>query len=98
MSWVVVFRRAAEIDLESAIDWYESHKQGLGRELLFAVDKSVHAILQDPEKLEIVYKDVRRAFVRRFPYVLYYKLEDERIIILSVFHERRNPEIWMERN
>jgi plasmid stabilization system protein ParE len=36
----------------------------------------------------------RRARLRRFPFALYYEIEDERILILAVWHHRRDPRMW----
>ena len=41
--------------------------------------------------------DARRAPVRRFPYSVFYKVEPERVVVISVFHGRRDPKVWQER-
>jgi plasmid stabilization system protein ParE len=35
--------------------------------------------------------------VRRFPYSVFYRVEADRIVVLAVFHGRRNPRIWQAR-
>jgi plasmid stabilization system protein ParE len=35
--------------------------------------------------------------VRRFPYSIYYLIESGQIVILAVFHARRDPTIWQSR-
>jgi toxin ParE1/3/4 len=34
---------------------------------------------------------------RRFPYGIYFRAEARRIVVLAVFHSRRDPEIWRGR-
>lgn len=38
MSPAVVFRRIAKAELEDAVSWYESRREGLGKEFRRAVD------------------------------------------------------------
>jgi plasmid stabilization system protein ParE len=45
----------------------------------------------------IVRQDVRKAGVKRFPYSIYYRDEPTRIVVLAVFHGRRDPRVWQAR-
>ncbi len=40
----------------------------------------------------VVYRNVRRAIVHRFPYLIWYRIIDEQVIVLACFHARQNPE------
>jgi plasmid stabilization system protein ParE len=40
---------------------------------------------------------VRCALVRRFPYAVYYRVEPERIVVIAVFHTKRDPGVWQSR-
>jgi plasmid stabilization system protein ParE len=35
--------------------------------------------------------------LRKFPYALYYLVDDDRIVVLACFHQRRNPLDWLRR-
>ena len=37
------------------------------------------------------------ALTRRFPYEVFFLEDDERVVVLSVFHAKRNPKRWQER-
>jgi plasmid stabilization system protein ParE len=50
-----------------------------------------------PETHAKVYQDVRRALVRRFPYSIYYRFRADRIVVLAVFHNKRDPKVWKAR-
>ena len=47
------------------------------------------------------YKDlragIRRALTRRFPYAVYFSIEEDAIVILAVLHTARDPEEWQRR-
>jgi plasmid stabilization system protein ParE len=61
------------------------------------VDEVLNLITNMPRVHPVIYKNVRRAVVKRFPYVVYYEVETDRIVIISVFHSSRNPSIWKAR-
>lgn len=62
-----IIRPQAERDIQSAYDWYESQEPGVGERFLEAVRKRLEAIRDFPESCPIIYRDVRRAVVARFP-------------------------------
>ena len=49
------------------------------------------------ESFPVVYQDVRRALTKRFPYGIYFVLDDSRIIVIAIFHAKRNPKTWQRR-
>lgn len=50
-----------------------------------------------PTKHELVYKNYRRALVRRFPYMVFYTHDAEIVTIYAIFHTARNPAMWRKR-
>ncbi len=97
MNYVLVFRPEVREELDEAYSWYESQKLGLGDEFLDCVDETVNRISQMPESYVIVYGDIRRAVVRRFPYAVYYRIVSSRVIVTAIFHGRRDPKSWQTR-
>lgn len=93
----LIIRPAAEAELAEAFDWYEERLRGLGSEFLISVDATVHAIVRNPRQFAKIHKDVRRALLHRFPYGVFFLVEDTRIIVLAFFHAKRNPKQWQER-
>jgi plasmid stabilization system protein ParE len=41
-----------------------------------------------------VRKTVRRAFVTKFPYLVFYIVEATRVVVLAVLHTSRDPTVW----
>ena len=54
-------------------------------------------IADAPEIYEQVLPGVRRGIVCRYPYQVLYQLEERQILVLAVFHGKRNPKIWQAR-
>ena len=44
-----------------------------------------------------VYGQIRRALLRRFPYGIFYTLEEDVIVILACFHTKRDPKTMRNR-
>lgn len=97
MSRRLIIRPEAEMEVAEAFDWYEGRVSGLGSEFLLCVDASFNAIQRNPHQFPCVHKMVRRAITRKFPYEIYFVEDTERIVVLSVFHAKRNPKSWRKR-
>lgn len=61
------------------------------------IDRCVSQAAEQPLQYAIVHQDIRRAVVRNFPDNVYFRLEPQRIVVLAVFHSRRNPDVWQGR-
>ena len=97
MSRRLIIRPEAEAEMTGAFDWYEDRLPGLGSEFLLCVEAVFNAILRAPQQFPHVHKIVRRALTRRFPYEVFFVEDDERVVILSVFHAKRCSKRWRER-
>ncbi len=94
MTLAVILRPRAERDIVIARDWYDAQQIGLGEEFLAAVQERLVAIRQFPEACPKIHKKVRRALVRRFPYLIFYLLTPDKIVVLAILHTSRNPANW----
>ena len=97
MSFPFTIRPDAERDLAEARDWYEAHRDGLGKEFLLAVEDVFGRIRESPESYAVVYRGVRWARLRRFPYLVYYRVRDGGVEVLAVLHGSRHPRAWRSR-
>lgn len=93
----VVFRRQARAEFDEAGDWYEKERPGLGVEFLAEIQRVILRIANNPEQFPILCSDVRKAVARCFPYCIYFRERDQKIVVLAVFHSARNPAIWKQR-
>ncbi len=94
----VIFTRAASAELIEAQDWYENEALGLGRPFRQAVDAMVQRMSASPRQFPVIYKNVRRALLRRFPYALMFVIEpDSTLTVIACFHGSRDPAHWQKR-
>ncbi|RLB89340.1 MAG: type II toxin-antitoxin system RelE/ParE family toxin [Deltaproteobacteria bacterium] len=85
------YTRRAKDDVESAFAWYEKQRRGLGFEFLDCVEIAVKSILENPEIYRIYYSLFRGSVIRRFPFSVFYTIEDKEIVVHSVFDSRQDP-------
>jgi len=97
MTRELIIRPEAECEIVEAYDWYEACLQGLGADFLLSIDAILHAVARNPKQYPVVHKDIRRALARRFPYEVFFLDKGSRVIVLAVFHARRNPGDWQNR-
>ncbi len=94
----VVYRRAAKVEFEDAAVWYDERRPGLGEEFIHEIEQAVAQAAAAPSRYPIVLRDIRRTVTRRFPYSIYFRMRGDALIVLAVFHGRRNPLAWQRRN
>ncbi len=93
----LIVKPFAEIDVSEATLWYNEKFDGLGGEFLLSIDAKINAIQRSPKQFPTKHKNIRRALTDRFPYGIFYIIENEVIYILAIIHTRRNPKIWKKR-
>lgn len=95
---LVVLRPEAEHELLEAQIWYESKALGLGFEFARAADAAVASALRNPfGHLRIEEEEFRRVLFRKFPYTLIYLPSSDELLVVSFFHQHREPSVWIER-
>lgn len=97
MSLPVVVDVEAELEVEEAVLWYEERRPGLGLEFVAAVGRVVAEIGEHPRSFQEWRSPLRRAVLRRFPYVVFFEIESERVVVWAVAHAKRRPGYWMAR-
>jgi len=71
MNYSLTVRKEAELDINTAFEYYENQRVGLGHDFLLCIEESLSKIERNPEHYRIIYKELRRIAVRRFPYCIY---------------------------
>lgn len=87
----IIFHPIAKKELDESINWYENALIGLGKEFIEEIEAVVKLLEVQPGSFEIKKYRLREAVVRRFPYLVIYRINGSKVIITSVFHSSRNP-------
>lgn len=93
----VVLSPEAEKEYDEAVDWFENQRAGLGLDFANAIHAVLARLGANPRMHTVVYRDARKAVVRKFRYVVIYRVEPTRVSVVSVFHTSRDPKDWQSR-
>ena len=94
MDYLLIVRPEARADLLDVFHWYQEQSDGLGFDFKLCVDEVISSIQRNPLIHKAVFQNVRRAVTRRFPFGIFYTVENSKIIVLAVIHARRDPGNW----
>ena len=86
-------------DIREAASWYNKKQKGLGKTFTSEVREKVRFIEQNPGACNKRYDNVRTAVLSVFPFMLHYTVDEKNkiILIISILHTYRNPDIWKNR-
>jgi toxin ParE1/3/4 len=90
-------RPAAEADLAAAREWYERQRPDLGERFLDAATTAARFIADQPEAYPGLHREARRAPLRSFPHGLIFRVYPEVVVVVGLYHARRDPKIWRHR-
>ena len=62
-----------------------------------AIDAVIERMSDSPRQFPTVFKSVRRALLRSFPYSLFFVVKDDTLIVIACFHASRDPSHWQKR-
>jgi toxin ParE1/3/4 len=88
---------SVDADVEAAFDWYEGEQEGLGREFVDELRAVYLRIVDGPLKYAELRSGIRRALTRRFPYAVYFSIDETVVVVLAVLHAARDPAQWQQR-
>jgi plasmid stabilization system protein ParE len=91
------FLPLAQKELQQTVDYYESCSKGLGKRFALEVKSSIRQIMQYPHAWTAVRKELRRYIIDRFPYVILYYVESDKIVIVAVMNTKQRPDYWVNR-
>ena len=94
----IIVRPEAQLEVQEAFDYYEEKTQGLGFEFMRSLDAALQSVKRNPFSYQTIYKESRRILIRKFPYALFYLVEEKQIIVIACFHQKRHPIDWLRRS
>ncbi|OHC05039.1 MAG: hypothetical protein A2Z57_05295 [Planctomycetes bacterium RIFCSPHIGHO2_12_39_6] len=91
MTYTLRFLPEVEEDVITGYAWYESKSHSLGEDFLRMFYAFASEIPSIPLLYPRIYGKFHRRLLRRFPYAIYYLIEDNQIIVFGLFHCARDP-------
>lgn len=91
------FHPDARIEVLEAYDWYAERSQDAADAFQEELQEAGRAIQRAPERWATYLFGTRRFLLKRYPFVVVYRVGANRIEIVAVAHGRRTPGYWKER-
>lgn len=93
----VKFIPIAKSELDDAVVYYNLQLPGLGQRYKSEAKSTIKRIAIFPKAWVEVKPEIRRCIMHKFPYNIYYAIEDDSIIVLAIAHQHRKPYYWADR-
>jgi len=61
------------------------------------VSRVILDIGENPERFPVWRQTWRRALLHRFPYVVFFMIDEDRVVVWAVAHTKRRPGYWVAR-
>lgn len=87
----------ADSDIRAAMTWYAAQRPGLEKEFLVALNEVLAFLMHGSGGAQRITKSLRSFPMERFPYSIIHAKDKKELIVLRVFHQRRNPRIRLRR-
>jgi plasmid stabilization system protein ParE len=97
VSFEILVSREARGDIAVAAAGFRDISPRLSDRFAEELDRVYTGISQFPEMYPLVYKNFRRALLRRFPYSVFYVASGSFILIMGVVHQSRDESTWKRR-
>ena len=98
MNWELIIRPRARLQIAEAIDWYDTQAAGRGDDFLNAIEEVINSIGSNPYQYQVLRGELRRAVLRRFPYLIIYAISGDEVVVLRCVHARRDPRRSLSQN
>lgn len=90
-TYSLTVREEAEEDVTSAMLWYSSHHPDRIPRFLSAIDDCLAFIQHQPHGPVRIERGYQQFPLRSFPYFVVYRVEGLEVVVVRVFHMKRDP-------
>ncbi len=94
----LVIAPAAELDISGGFQWYKEKSltaaDGFRQEVIDAIEY----VGREPLRQTQHNRGDRRWLLNRYPYTVVYTVDDYKVTIIAVAHNRRAPNYWRKSN
>jgi plasmid stabilization system protein ParE len=93
----LIYHPEAEAEIIETIEFYRSRSPEVAASFLHSLESAIEMIEGNPLRWAPIQDDLRRVLLHRFPFGIYYRVEDQELRVLIVKHHRRHPDYGMDR-
>ncbi|MBI6118562.1 type II toxin-antitoxin system RelE/ParE family toxin [Salegentibacter maritimus] len=97
MSYKIIVKPLAEQDISETVKWFYSHATHLTELFLKEISKSMEILKENPKHYQKRYNSIRVCFTEKFPFGIYYTIENNIVFVHAVLHTKRDPKVGTDR-
>jgi toxin ParE1/3/4 len=100
MKYEIVLLEEAESDIRESYEYFKLIDENLAGRFIDEITISLDFLKDHHSLFAKIYKNVRRFIVKKFPYLIYYYVDDEKLLvkIIGIFHGARDNKLIKKRN
>jgi hypothetical protein len=93
MRYGLLISETAFQEIDNAYDYYEKQSTGLGNRFLKSLDEAYEKLSIGPQHYGYINsrKDIRGMKIENFPFVIIFKIIENKVHVIRVFNTNRNP-------
>lgn len=91
------FHPEALEEYSNAAAYYSEISPRFAELFIQSIEAGVQAILTNPRTWPVVEDNTRRYLLKRFPFGVYYCIEENQIVVYAIMHMNRHPDYWKNR-
>lgn len=88
--YILEIKEEANLEIIEAYLYYENKQIGLGETFFEQLELYFDRIAENPKHFEVK-NNYREAYIRKFPYLIIYRIEENKVVVYSVFNTPQNP-------
>ena len=92
-----IFYPEAVREAQEAREWYRARSEDAAQGFLSELSEAFQLIAANPDAWQAHPTGDRRFVMRRYPYLVAYRVFGDRIAVVAVAHQRRKPGYWKGR-
>ena len=92
-----LFLPEALLEYEESALYYAAIDKHLAGTFVSQIESAIRRMQRNPSAHAVVAENVRRCLVKRFPFGIYFLIEDDQMLIVAVMHMSRKPNYWKDR-
>ena len=87
----LLLKPAAEGDVVDIVAWYDARDPRVAEDFLDHLRDTLRVVEDCPTLYAVIDSDARRAALRRYPYAVIYRIEQDAIRVLAIRHHKTGP-------
>lgn len=86
----LILKTNAAVEIEEIMAFYASKNLAIYKKFSSELRKAFQVIQRNPESFQYRYSKIRVFWLRKFPYGLYYFIEEQEIVIIAFWHSKED--------